>query len=282
MADRTRAGSTSATDVSITLRSTPATVAFCFGFFERDQVPGPLLVKVMDDLGTSPTTSRALFSRMIARGELESRHTGRVATYQLAGQFAKRFHAVRYAPSGPTWTGAFDTVLYDVAETHRRFRDEVRRQAANHGFASPRPGMLIGLQSPDWVNTLDRPGRAELLEIGQFCCSLGAARRLAETAWQIADHARMLQSECARLEEEVAADEPFGDGALALRSLHRLWTRHAAVTLAVPGLPPELLPDDWARARLQQLTLARSEQHQGVAGDYAESLRSDPRYLANW
>lgn len=268
-------------------RATPGTVAFCFGFFDREQVPGPLLVQVMSDLGISPTSSRALFSRMFGRGELASQHQGRVASYRLAGGFAEQYRSVRHHLPEPEWPGFFNTVVYDVAESHRPLRDELRREAVNQGFDSPRPGMLIGLGGTDWVQRLEsgeRAGsrRAGVLEVGEFHCSVGAARRLAEAAWKLTEHAERLTERCTALESEIAAGEEFADGAAALRSHYDLWVGLSQVTLDVPTLPIELLPENWARGRLQQLTLQRSEQHMALLDEYANRLRSDSRYVDNW
>lgn len=276
----------------ITPRATPGTVAFCFGFFARDQVPGPLLVQVMSDLGIAPTSSRALFSRMFGRGQLESQRQGRVASYRLAGTFAEQFRSVRFHLAEPEWPGHFNTVVYDVAETNRPLRDELRREADNNGFASPRPGMLIGLGDTGWVDRLEADRRAqsvetkalgaEVLEVGEFHCSLESARRLAQTAWKLDDHAARLAARCTALEDEIATGEEFPDGAAALRSHYDLWVGLSRVTLDVPALPTALLPDRWARGRLQQLTLQRGEQHTAKLDEYAQQLRADPRYADHW
>lgn len=263
-------------------RATPGTVAFCFGFFARERIPGPLLVQVMSDLGIAPTSSRALFSRMFSRGQLESHRKGRVAIYQLAGTFAEQFRSVRHHLPEPDWPGYFDTVVYDVAESNRPLRDELRREAVNNGFESPRPGMLIGIGSADWVHRCESTELAQVLEIGQFHCSVESARRLAESAWNLTAHAERLRQRCDELEAEIASNEQFTDGATALRSHYDLWVGLSRITLDVPSLPTVLLPDGWCRGRLQELTMERSSQHTTPLDAYAESLRATPRYADFW
>lgn len=248
-----------------------AAVGVAFGVLEAVTLPGPVLIGVLADLGVSESAARATLARMVRGGELESRHYGRIALYRLAGRHLQLFNHIRENPVGPQWTGSFHTVVYDIAESDRQMRDEVRRRAFELGYGSPRPGLLLALADrSDWVDSMRRPG--VMLEVGTFHCDLPTARRLANQAWDLDGVAAQLEAACRQLELSLAQRKPVPTGPGAIRALRALWSQMSLLHQQVPLLPPEFLPQEWAVSRLYELTFAESDRYDEALGDYQQQV----------
>src|SRR4051794_28161000 len=122
-------------------------VAFLFGIAGAPTVAGPVLRRLLADLGMSADASRALLSRMVRQGQLASERDGRYTRYRLAGEFARAFERIRdQSQTRPVpWAGHFHAVLYSVPEAHRDFRDALRRAAIFAGYGILQPGVLIAV-----------------------------------------------------------------------------------------------------------------------------------------
>ena len=123
----------------------PGIVAFLFGVAGRTALPGQILHQLLTGLDMTDAAARALVARMRRDGQLDSVRHGRTAEYRLAGHFLASFHRVRESGNRqPTpWTGAFHAVLHQVPESHRAYRDALRRAAVLGGFGILQPGILI-------------------------------------------------------------------------------------------------------------------------------------------
>ena len=123
-------------------------VCFAIGFAQARgpaPVPGPVLLRLLADLGVSGAAARSLLLRMRREGLLSSQRAGRQAGYQLApGVSAAQARAYRQLNGErPAWSGAFSGLLFTVPEAQRAFRDKLRRQARLLGYGLLQPGLLI-------------------------------------------------------------------------------------------------------------------------------------------
>lgn len=130
--------------------SIPALISFVFGLAEREAIPGPALVALLGEFGISEGASRSAIARMRADGALAGVRRGRVTDYRLAGVAASGFRHARSLghpelPAERRWGGEFAGILYSVPERLRRYRDRLRTAALLAGYASLRPGLLIGV-----------------------------------------------------------------------------------------------------------------------------------------
>jgi len=149
----------------------PGIVAFLFAVADRTALPGQVLHRLLTELDLTDTAARALVARMRRDGQLDSVRHGRTAEYRLAGAFLQSFHRVRDTRDRvPTpWTGAFHAVLHQVPESHRAYRDALRRAAVLGGFGILQPGVLISLTDRtaalgDLLDTAPEIGRASCRE----------------------------------------------------------------------------------------------------------------------
>lgn len=240
-------------------------VPFLFGIagaLDRTELPGPVLVRLLGDLGLTAPAARALIARMQRDGQLAGRRTGRTVDYRLVGEFARAFERIRTAATGPPWTGQFHALLYQVPERHRAFRDQLRRVAVFAGYGLLQQGVLISAvdrrtQLADLLAAA--PDGAQLL----FCelrLSTVDASRAAYQAWDLGALAQTYRRHTRALRAAIDRHgTPRPDGR-TLRRLADLLGEPLVDTLRATALPPELIPPDWP---LPQLRTAIGELQRG-------------------
>lgn len=236
-------------------------VPFLFGVagaVDRAELPGPVLVALLVDMGLTPPAARALIARMRRDGQLSGTRSGRMVDYRLAGAFAESFHRIRTNATGAPWAGFFHTLLYQVPERDRAFRDLLRRTGQFVGYGLLQQGVLIAPAdrrdrlAPVLAQT---PDGAEV-HFGQLHMATADAARAAYLAWDLGGldgayraHARTLRTALAR------RTTPPPDGR-TLRRFADLLSEPLVDTLRATGLPAELAPAEWS---LPDLRLAISE-----------------------
>jgi DNA-binding transcriptional regulator PaaX len=248
-------------------------VAFLFGLLKKETVAGPVLRRLLTDLGMSEDGSRALLSRMVRQGQLASERQGRSTRYRLAGAFAHAFERVRDQPQvrHTTWTGNFHALLYHVPEAHRDYRDALRRAAIFAGYGLLQQGVLIAPtdRRAELVATLrDRPPGTQiwLTELGM---DLDQAARAASIAWSLPALAALYATHRDRLDSQRAER---ASGPEALRTFVDLLLPALTDTLREPTLPLELLPADWPGTSLRRAMDAFQATYGPVAEQYVADL----------
>lgn len=259
---------------------TPRMALVCFAFGVASVPPGqplsgPVLMRLLADLGLSESAARSLLLRMRRDGWLGSRRQGRQARYQLAPAVYSAQARIERQLRGqrPDWTGSFNGILYEVPERSRAFRDRLRRSAQFLGYTVLRPGLLLAT-SDRWEELValmePLPPGSQVLRT-RLSFEDDDSRRLAAQLWGLdalaARYRRVLADSAART-QATEHQAPAGGPALAA---------FAAATLPVyevaaddPDLPGELLPPDWPG---DQLVAAIGRAHRA----FGPSLRD---YLA--
>ncbi|WP_432559067.1 PaaX family transcriptional regulator C-terminal domain-containing protein [Granulicoccus sp. GXG6511] len=236
-------------------RYTPAfgKVPLAFGTAEARALPGPILIELVRAMdGASEAATKSLLHRMVGFGLLDVERVGRVGVYRLAGRMLVAYEKLRDGArlrSPEPWTGAFHTILYDIPETRRALRDRLRAAAFRLGYRQLRPGVLISPTDESLeLETLIEPGL--LLLRGRLEVDLPTARRIAAIAWELDRHGALRRQAFARLEATTAATE-LPTGPELMRLWHEVVQPFADVRFNDGDLPPELLPEDWPGAALQ-------------------------------
>jgi phenylacetic acid degradation operon negative regulatory protein len=225
-------------------------VPFLFGIaraLDRTELPGPVLVRLLGDLGLTAPAARALIARMQRDGQLAGERRGRTVDYRLVGEFARAFERIRTAATGPAWSGHFHAVLYQVPERHRAFRDQLRRVAVFAGYGLLQQGVLVcpvdrRAQLAPVLATA--PAHAQVL-FGELRMTAADAARAAHQAWELAALAKTYRRHTRAL--RAALDRrgtPRADGR-TLRRFADLLGEPLVDTLRGTALPPELTPPDW-------------------------------------
>ncbi|OYO21892.1 hypothetical protein CGZ93_08085 [Enemella dayhoffiae] len=252
-----------------------ARVPFLFGAAEAAALPGPILVRLMADLGGTPEAAKSVLHRMTDFGLLELTRHGRVGVYRLAGQMRHGFESIRdRTVTQSDLDGRLHAVVYDVPESRRAFRDALRTALHRHGYRQLRPGVMLGGQD-----------RSEAL--GSMLADSGAVAgwwdlereqmaRVVAQCWPVDELASRYRA-CIRRLEQVAESDP-GTGADALRTLHDATAEAYALMAEDATLPRALLPADWP---LRQLADASERVWINVghtAAEHVQRVIEDSRY----
>jgi len=235
-------------------------VHFVFGLFHPDVPPlsGRALVGSLAALGFGEEASRGIVLRLRRAGFLESRRSGRKASYAMSLRSLALIDEIarRSTQEPPPWDGAFRTLLVRIPVTDRAFREQLRRHAAYAGFANPLPGLLIApyessmlLLEPLLAGRApgaDAPRPADVT-VGRLAVDRDDAVRLAREGWDLETLASALRHETKRMAAaaQAAETDPPDSGAAALQLLWRCIGPFFGLLSASLSLPAELLPPDW-------------------------------------
>ncbi|MGI8413061.1 MAG: PaaX family transcriptional regulator C-terminal domain-containing protein [Solirubrobacteraceae bacterium] len=233
-------------------------VCFAFGVARvgpGEQLAGPVLMRLLADLGLSSSASRSLLLRMRREGWLSSERVGREARYRLSPfiDAAQARIERRLRGDRPVWSGSFDGVLYTVPERHRAFRDRLRRSAQLLGYVTLRPGLLIATtdRCEELTSLLPpQPPGSRLLRT-RLTLSPQDSRRVAGELWNLDALDARYRAVLAEAQARTARAQrhPPRDRAA--------FQAFAATTFPVyeiggqdPDLPAALLPSDWPGERV--------------------------------
>ena len=262
------------TDQSTVPRSQQLLVTI-FGLYARgdgDALPVASIVQMLGELGIEPTGVRSSVSRLKRRGVLESRRESGVSSYAIAPSSLQIFvegdsriyHPTR-ANMGDSWLMA----IFSVPESQREKRHVLRSELIRLGFGAVTSGVWI---APIKVReqTQERIRRLGLDHYVTFFSSdylepKGLSVKISKW-WDLGSleslyadfidrHAGMLRRWQAELsgggggEVPVPADRERA----AFVDFIPMFTRWRHLPYLDPGLPLELLPDDWNAQIAEQL-----------------------------
>jgi phenylacetic acid degradation operon negative regulatory protein len=240
-------------------------VCFAFGAARvppGEAVEGPVLLRLLSDLGVTGPAARSLLLRMRREGWLSSERAGRTARYQLAPVLFTGHERVDRQLRGdrPAWQGSLSGVLYTVPERFRSFRDSLRRSALLFGYVNLQPGLLVATSDrfDEVVAVLPaRPAGSQVLRT-TLTFSAEDTRRLATDLWDLDGVAALCRRAIAEFDERVAqARREPPTGAAALRAFAAAVLPLYRAASADPDLPAELMPPDWPGQQLSA-AIARS------------------------
>lgn len=256
-----------------------ATLAFLCGLCEVEELPGSYLIEILGALGMSVSGARSYLARAVADGRLVSHRRGRQTAYALTGTLLRRYRTVERGFNGrPDWEGYFHIVIYDIPETRRSERDALRAAAFDEGWASPRPGVLLGMHPPgSWA--------------GSAACSAGrldvdpaTARDLAVLAWPLDEAAQRIRRLDAHMDAVKARYhelDPSDDSHQALlarvAATHEMLSNVTYVWGTLPALPAEILPADYPHEVLTRITAEMSGPLMTSGARAAKRLLADHR-----
>src|SRR5699024_9226800 len=115
-------------------------VPFLFGALGASAVTGPVLVRLLSELGVHESAARNLLVRMRNMGFLEVERSGRMAIYRINAEFTHRYRQVEGTAAAPIWQGRFDGIVYSIPEKFRRLRDRLHHTALAAGYGQLRSG----------------------------------------------------------------------------------------------------------------------------------------------
>jgi phenylacetic acid degradation operon negative regulatory protein len=209
------------------------------------------LVALMACFDVPEPTVRVVAARLRKEGWLDSRRDGRETVYVLTDTAWRLLDEGRSRifdrATGP-WDGQWHTVIYQVPETERALREQLRKQLAWLGFGPLAPSV--------WISAHDRTAevRSHLAEHPTVRLDIlrsrsegpAADRDMASRAWDLAE----LDRDYAVLLDEYRPRIPDFrkglSGREALVARMQLVHDYRRFPFRDPDLPPELLPEGWS------------------------------------
>lgn len=217
-------------------------------------LPGPVLVRMVGDLGMAEGAARSTILRMRRAEAITSVRMNRTVGYAPAPSAMADHRRHAAGSAAVEWDGEFHTLLVQVPERSRGFRDALRRAAHIAGYRGLGPGLLVAPtdRRAELAPTLDRaPKDAQILP-GHLRLTVEDSRTVAMRLWgldELGARYRVLADAANAAAVHARADPPAG--ADALRAL-------AAATLPIyeairddPELPAQLLAPDWPQHRVR-------------------------------
>jgi phenylacetic acid degradation operon negative regulatory protein len=210
-----------------------------------DQAPVSALIRLLEPVGIAEPAVRTAISRLVTQGWLEPTRVDDAPGYRATPRAIERLSeaAARIYRSAPEpWDGRWRLVFLD-APRERGVRQRLRQELAYLGYAEHAPGV--------WLCPFDRP------EVDEVVARAGGSARHAlavqlepdpVAAWDLSALATSY-AEWPDVAKRLVHDEPdraVGDeDERAFASRFRLVHEWRKFLFEDPGLPADLLPDDW-------------------------------------
>jgi phenylacetic acid degradation operon negative regulatory protein len=231
------------------------------------------LVDVLARAGVGEHAARSTVARMLRRGSLERRRTGKHSllspaahirsTLQEGGERAWR------SPVNRTWDGQWTLIGFSVPESRRGDRHLLRSRLQWAGFGLLQNGLWLAAREVDVTALVDRLDVLDHLKV--FRARVAAPTEVAELiadAWDLDTVARGYRDFLARWDRP----DPLAGAPDDLA--RELWLLSEWTTLARsdPGLPVEYLPSDWPAVRAEHVALRLRARFQPRARTLAAAL----------
>jgi phenylacetic acid degradation operon negative regulatory protein len=207
------------------------------------------LTELLGAFDVAPATVRVTLSRLRKEGWFTTRRDGRETVYALTPEILGVLDEGRdriFAPPADRWVGVWTVVIYQMTESERQERIQLRKSLAWHGFGP--------LTTSTWLAPGDRRKEAREL-VDQFteeqvdvlsCMSEGPEhdRALARRCWDLETLARQY-AEFNDGFRHLIREAPALAGADALVARTELISTYRHFPFRDPRLPPELRPEPW-------------------------------------
>ncbi len=243
------------------------------------EAPLSTVVRLMTEFGFQEAAIRAALARLAAQGWLQLRKSGRNSYlaltergWQRVDEAASRIYRLRPA----RWDGQWLLVTYTIPEEQRAARDQLRSDLEWWGFGPLAPGTWLSPHplSLALQERLHSPEVRDYLQVFQARNAGRASdRELVRKGWdlsqvngryrQFLDHFKPLY---------LAAWANCPDDQSCFQGRSRLVHEYRKFLFNDPGLPDELLDEDWLGSEAFSLFQAYDQLLANGAGRYFYSL----------
>lgn len=216
------------------------------------------LIQMLQEFGFSAQAVRVTVSRLTQQGSLKTRKVGQKSYYSLTEKgYRKLQEGTRrlYKEAPETWDGQWRILSYAIPETSRDLRDQLRRELAWLGFAPLSAGTWISPRQVDArvLEVIESIGLGSWVDL--FTARYhgpGDDRSMVHRCWNVEEisqwYDRFIEQYRPQLEKlqlRMTENDPAPDNfCFVERTL--LVHEYRKFLHFDPGLPRELLPDDWA------------------------------------
>jgi phenylacetic acid degradation operon negative regulatory protein len=235
------------------------------------------LVTLLGRLGVDAPAVRSAVSRQKQRGFLQAQQAGGVAGYSLSEEAQqiladgdRRIYPHQDALLSDGWVLA----VFSVPESERHRRHLLRSRLSRLGFGATAPGVWIAPAhlAEEARHTLERLELAPYVDL--FHADYLAYANLREAAarwWDLG----AVQAGYAEFSAQFdGTDTGPADDASAFATYLRALDAWRRMPYRDPGLPPELLPEDWQGRQAAELFAGLHESLRGRGLSYVKSVVS--------
>jgi phenylacetic acid degradation operon negative regulatory protein len=227
-------------------------------------------------------TVRVNLSRLRKEGWFTTRRVGRETVYSLTPHMLEILDEGReriFRRRDDAWEGRWTMAIYQVPESERAVREQLRKQLAWHGFGQLSPSTWL---SPHDLISEVRQIAAEnpLAKVDALWCGTGDPqedRDLAARCWDLEqlgkDYEHFINTYAALNDEAANAGK---DGRTALIERMRIIGDYRRFPFRDPYLPRELQPEDWPSTQAHNLFGAVHRQLGPAATEFAAGIIGRP------
>jgi phenylacetic acid degradation operon negative regulatory protein len=233
------------------------------------------LVTLLGRLGVDAPAVRSAVSRQKQRGFLEARQANGVAGYSLSEEAEqiladgdRRIYLRQEVKLDDGWVLA----VFSVPESERHRRHLLRSRLSRLGFGTTAPGVWIAPShlAEEARHTLERLELAPYVDLFHADYLAYADPRQAAARWWDLGAVQAGYTEFSAQFLETDADP--ADDAEAFATYLRALDAWRRMPYRDPGLPPELLPDDWRGAQAADIFFHLHDTLRGRGLHYVRSV----------
>lgn len=216
------------------------------------------LTTLLEAFEIGAPTVRVTLSRLRRDGWFETERVGRETVYRLTPGMLEVLDEGReriFARPVTEWSGSWTMVIYQMTESERQERNELRKTLAWHGFGPLSAATWLApgdrrKEARTFVDTLLTGERVDILA----CSSEGLDhdRDLARRCWDL-DALAAEYGEFVRAHKRLVKEAPRLRGARALTARTEVIRTYRHFPFRDPRLPAELRPEPWPGAQAYEL-----------------------------
>jgi phenylacetic acid degradation operon negative regulatory protein len=235
------------------------------------------LVTLLGRLGVDAPAVRSAVSRQKQRGFLQARQAGGVAGYSLSEEAEqiladgdRRIYPHQAALLSDGWVLA----VFSVPESERHRRHLLRSRLSRLGFGATAPGVWIAPShlAEEARHTLERLELAPYVDL--FHADYLAYADLRDSAARWWDLGAVQAGYAEFSAQFLATDTDPADDSEAFATYLRALDAWRRMPYRDPGLPPELLPEDWQGVQAAEIFAGLHERLRGRGLAYVKSVVS--------
>jgi phenylacetic acid degradation operon negative regulatory protein len=240
------------------------------------------ITELLAVFGIEAATVRVNLSRLRKEGWFTTRRVGRETVYSLTPHMLEILNEGReriFRRRDETWGGRWTMAIYQVPESERAVREQLRKQLAWHGFGQLSPSTWL---SPHDLMAEVREIATEnpLAKVDALWCGTGDLqedRGLAARCWDLeqlgADYQHFIRT-YAPLDDDGA--NAGKDGRTALIERMHIIGDFRRFPFRDPYLPRELQPENWPSTEAYNLFGAVHRQLGPAATEFISSIIDQP------